>query len=62
MDTAFAEHLDNENRMLGGLSPSVRRQLARLLRKLEISILDAAALGGSVSGHRTDCMIKIEYG
>ncbi|MFH8756878.1 MarR family winged helix-turn-helix transcriptional regulator [Streptomyces atroolivaceus] len=41
VDTAFAEHLDNENRMLGGLSPSERRQLARLLRKLEISILDA---------------------
>lgn len=43
VDTAFAEHLDNENRMLGGLSPSERRQLARLLRKLEISILDAEA-------------------
>lgn len=41
VDTAFAEHLDNENRMLGGLSPSERRQLARLLRKLETSILDA---------------------
>lgn len=41
VDTAFAEHLDNENRMLTGLSPSERRQLARLLRKLEISILDA---------------------
>ncbi|MBL1290144.1 MarR family winged helix-turn-helix transcriptional regulator [Streptomyces sp. NPDC057067] len=41
VDTAFAEHLDNESRMLGGLSPSERRQLARLLRKLEISILAA---------------------
>lgn len=41
VDRAFVEHLDNENRMLAGLSPSERRQLARLLRKLEISILDA---------------------
>ncbi|MFF4835053.1 MarR family winged helix-turn-helix transcriptional regulator [Streptomyces sp. NPDC001315] len=41
VDTVFAEHLDNERRMLAGLSPSERRQLARLLRKLEISILDS---------------------
>ncbi|MET9109515.1 MarR family winged helix-turn-helix transcriptional regulator [Streptomyces zhihengii] len=39
VDTVFGEHLDNESRMLAGLSPSERRQLARLLRKLEISIL-----------------------
>lgn len=38
MDTVFAEHPDNERRMLGGLSPSERSQLARLLRKLEESI------------------------
>ncbi|WP_432102648.1 MarR family winged helix-turn-helix transcriptional regulator [Streptomyces sp. bgisy091] len=43
VDKAFTEHLENENRMLGGLSPSERRQLARLLRKLEVSILDADA-------------------
>lgn len=35
----FTEHLDNERRMLGELSPSECRQLARLLRKLENSIL-----------------------
>ncbi|MEU3298484.1 MULTISPECIES: MarR family winged helix-turn-helix transcriptional regulator [unclassified Streptomyces] len=39
VDTVFAEHLDNERRMLGELSPSECRQLARLLRKLETSIL-----------------------
>lgn len=39
VDTVFAEHLDNERRMLGRVSPSERRQLARLLRKLEDSIL-----------------------
>ncbi|MFE5591715.1 MarR family winged helix-turn-helix transcriptional regulator [Streptomyces sp. NPDC056549] len=39
VDTVFTEHLDNERRMLGGLSPSERRQLARLLRKLEASIV-----------------------
>ncbi|WP_299534288.1 MarR family winged helix-turn-helix transcriptional regulator [uncultured Streptomyces sp.] len=39
VDTVFAEHLDNERRMLGGVTPAERRQLARLLRKLETSIL-----------------------
>lgn len=39
VDTVFAEHLDNERRMLAGLSPSERRQLDRLLRKLEVSIV-----------------------
>ncbi|MFD3651882.1 MarR family winged helix-turn-helix transcriptional regulator [Streptomyces sp. NPDC058620] len=41
VDTVFAEHLDNERRMLGGLSPSECRRLARLLRKLEESIVDS---------------------
>ncbi|MEU9993967.1 MarR family transcriptional regulator [Streptomyces sp. NPDC050848] len=39
VDTVFAEHLDNEQRMLAGLSPAERRQIARLLGKLEASIL-----------------------
>ncbi|MFJ9815280.1 MarR family winged helix-turn-helix transcriptional regulator [Streptomyces sp. NPDC101151] len=39
VDEVFAEHLDNERRMLAELSPPERRQLARLLRKLEDSIL-----------------------
>ncbi|MFD9544616.1 MarR family winged helix-turn-helix transcriptional regulator [Streptomyces sp. NPDC060022] len=39
VDTVFSEHLDNERRMLSGLSPSECRQLARLLRKLEVSII-----------------------
>ncbi|MEU0395603.1 MarR family transcriptional regulator [Streptomyces sp. NPDC006208] len=39
VDEVFAEHLDNERRMLGELSPAECRQLARLLRKLEHSIL-----------------------
>lgn len=39
VDEVFTEHLDNERRMLGELSPSECRQLARLLRKLENSIL-----------------------
>ncbi|MFE1950842.1 MarR family winged helix-turn-helix transcriptional regulator [Streptomyces sp. NPDC059524] len=41
VDTVFADHLDNERRMLAGLSPSERRQLARLLGKLERSIVDS---------------------
>lgn len=41
VDTVFAKHLDNERDMLAGMSPSERRQLARLLRKLEYSILDS---------------------
>ncbi|MEU6106216.1 MarR family winged helix-turn-helix transcriptional regulator [Streptomyces flaveolus] len=41
VDEVFAEHLDNERRMLGGLSPAERRQLARLLSKLERSIVDS---------------------
>ncbi|MGX1884963.1 MarR family winged helix-turn-helix transcriptional regulator [Streptomyces sp. NPDC055287] len=50
VDTVFAEHLDNESRMLAGLSPAERRQLARLLRKLENSILasDEEAPGSAV--------------
>ncbi|MGG2464864.1 MarR family winged helix-turn-helix transcriptional regulator [Streptomyces sp. RGM 3693] len=39
VDKVFAEHLDNERRMLGGMSPAECRQLARLLGKLEHSIL-----------------------
>ncbi len=39
VDEVFAEHVENERRMLGGLSPSECRQLARLLGKLETSIL-----------------------
>lgn len=39
IDELFAEHLDNERRMLAGLTPRSRRQLARLLEKLERSVL-----------------------
>ncbi|MFD3946583.1 MarR family winged helix-turn-helix transcriptional regulator [Streptomyces sp. NPDC058579] len=39
VDSVFAEHLDNERRMLAGLSPAECRQIARLLGKLETSIL-----------------------
>ncbi|MEV7571293.1 MarR family transcriptional regulator [Streptomyces tanashiensis] len=39
VDTVFAEHLDNERRMLAGLSPAECRSIARLLGKLETSIL-----------------------
>ncbi|MEV8596278.1 MarR family transcriptional regulator [Streptomyces sp. NPDC052012] len=42
VDEVFAEHLDNERRMLAELSPAERRQLARLLSKLEHSIVHAA--------------------
>ncbi|MEU5774007.1 MarR family winged helix-turn-helix transcriptional regulator [Streptomyces venezuelae] len=41
IDEVFAEHLDNERRMLDGLSPAERRQLARLMSKLERSITEA---------------------
>ncbi|WP_338694735.1 hypothetical protein V2W30_07750 [Streptomyces sp. Q6] len=36
-----AERLDDESRTLAGLSLSERRQLARLLGKLEHSIVDS---------------------
>ncbi|MEV0093007.1 MarR family transcriptional regulator [Streptomyces sp. NPDC050738] len=41
VDEVFAEHLDNERRMLGGLTPAECRQMARLLSKLERSITDS---------------------
>lgn len=41
IDTLFAAHLDNERRMLSGLKPKERVQLAALLGRLERS-LDAA--------------------
>ncbi|MFD7130869.1 MarR family winged helix-turn-helix transcriptional regulator [Streptomyces sp. NPDC059894] len=45
VDEVFSEHLDNERRMLAGLSPAERRQLARLLSKLERSIVASAGAG-----------------
>ncbi|MER7989842.1 MarR family transcriptional regulator [Streptomyces noursei] len=39
VDEVFAEHLENERRMLAGMSPAECRQLARLLHELEHSIL-----------------------
>ncbi|MGY0022787.1 MarR family winged helix-turn-helix transcriptional regulator [Streptomyces sp. cg35] len=48
VDEVFAEHLDNERRMLTDLSPAERRQLARLLGKLERSIVDSGDGDGSV--------------
>ncbi|MDQ8703053.1 MarR family transcriptional regulator [Streptomyces sp. LHD-70] len=42
VDEVFAEHLDNERRMLAGMSPAECRQLARLLSKLERSIEESA--------------------
>ncbi|MET7405629.1 MarR family winged helix-turn-helix transcriptional regulator [Streptomyces parvulus] len=44
VDEVFGEHLENERRMLGGLSPAEHRQLARLLAKLERSIVDSDGL------------------
>lgn len=38
IDELFTEHLENERRMLSGLSPAECRQLARLLAKLERSV------------------------
>jgi DNA-binding MarR family transcriptional regulator len=37
VDTAVAEHLDNERRLLGALDSAEREQLAGLLRKLLVS-------------------------
>ena len=39
IEEAFTDHLDNEHRMLTGLTQDERAQLARLLGKLEASIL-----------------------
>jgi len=44
IDALFSEHLDNERRMLAGLSADECAQLAGLLEKLERSVL-AAELG-----------------
>lgn len=44
VDEVFAEHLENERRMLGGLSLTERRQLARLLSGLERSIVESASM------------------
>ncbi|MET7630012.1 MarR family transcriptional regulator [Streptomyces sp. NBC_01724] len=41
IDELFSEHLENERRMLAGLTPAECRQLARLLEKLERSVLAA---------------------
>lgn len=41
IDELFAEHLENERRMLSGLSPAECRQLGRLLGKLERSVAAA---------------------
>ncbi|MFB7598199.1 MarR family winged helix-turn-helix transcriptional regulator [Streptomyces sp. NPDC056160] len=41
VDEVFGAHLENERRMLGGLSPAERRQLARLLSSLERSIVES---------------------
>ncbi|MFJ9177387.1 MarR family winged helix-turn-helix transcriptional regulator [Streptomyces sp. NPDC102360] len=41
VDEVFADHLANEERMLADISPAERRQLARLLGKLEHSILES---------------------
>ncbi|MCQ4210690.1 MarR family winged helix-turn-helix transcriptional regulator [Streptomyces longispororuber] len=45
VDEVFAEHLDNERRMLGSLTLTERRQLARLLSKLERSIVESDEAG-----------------
>ncbi|MER5478123.1 MarR family transcriptional regulator [Streptomyces sp. NPDC002734] len=47
IDTLFAEHLDNERRMLAGLRPKERVQLATLLQKLERSLADSADANGT---------------
>ncbi|MFF2652508.1 MarR family winged helix-turn-helix transcriptional regulator [Streptomyces sp. NPDC058045] len=41
IDELFAEHLDNERRMLAGLKPKERTQLSALLKKLERSLDEA---------------------
>lgn len=44
IEAAIATHLDNEQRLLEGLTERERTQLARLLGKLEASILAAEAV------------------
>lgn len=46
IDEAFSEHLDNERRMLAGLSDRDREQLGGLLAKLEVSLGEADARDG----------------
>jgi DNA-binding MarR family transcriptional regulator len=51
IDELFAEHVDNERRMLAGLGPAERRRLAGLLGELERSLEDAERLeAGSATG------------
>lgn len=46
IEKAIADHLENEERMLHGLTKQDRADLARLLAKLETSIIEAASNDG----------------
>jgi DNA-binding MarR family transcriptional regulator len=54
VDVAVVDHLANEERLLGGLSPSERRVVGDLLRKLLVSepfrTLDPAGRDSDASG------------
>jgi len=49
IDEAIASHLDNEHRLLAGLSEDEARQLAVLLRKLEDSVVAAQLRDGETA-------------
>jgi len=46
IEQAITTHLEHEHRLLGGLTPREQTQLARLLAKLEASIVGAERPGG----------------
>jgi DNA-binding MarR family transcriptional regulator len=50
IEQAIAKHLEHEHRLLAGLTPREREQLAGLLGKLETSILDAERSVGDGDG------------
>jgi DNA-binding MarR family transcriptional regulator len=50
IEQAITKHLEYEHRLLTGLTPREREQLAGLLSKLETSILDAERVSGDGDG------------
>jgi DNA-binding MarR family transcriptional regulator len=52
MDEAYPVHLRNEERLLAGLTPSEREQLAALLRKAGASLRAAGEPGGAQPSQR----------
>jgi DNA-binding MarR family transcriptional regulator len=53
IDEVVKAHFENEKNMLDGLTPTERRRLADLLRKLERSLESSESAAGSAAGAKT---------